>query len=329
MLYNFRIDKNKREEIIERLKVKSALSQGWGGGPEGGLSLSKDNFRKKVKNRYDLKTTRIPTNLTKIEGFRDSDIIVTPHLPKNGTFSIHVVDGDYPGSYEYIESDKNHLNHTIKVKASYGLNGNLSLYNKQVASWKGKLQWLGLPIIPINQFKADFVELINELKEDPKKEFVKSTIHDYLDKLQTKTQKYIASELQEISASGGEINFESICELILNEQGYETNKRHQYDGKGGDIDLICINDRTNISPFEQGESVLFVQIKKHTGTTKKRAIEQLLKMMDQDSDSNGCVMTLADKFSDDAIELAEENGIVLIDGNTISELMMSVMVDKI
>lgn len=330
MLYNFRIDREKRSTLIKRIKKDSVLSQGWGGGKDGGLSLLDiDNFKNRVQQRYDLKTTRIPTNLMKIRSFKDSDIIIVPHLPINGTFSIHIVEGDFPNCYTYLENDDAHLNHTIKLKEPYGLEGNLSLYNAQIAAWKGKLQWMRLPILPINKFKSDFDVLINELRDNPEKEFQKSDLQEYLEKLQNESLDFIKGSLAKISPSGGEINFEAVCELILANQGYSIAERNMYDGEGGDVDLVCVKDRSNISPFEEGEETLYVQIKKHKGTSNKDGIDQLLNMIEKTPGANGCLISLADHFTDNAIKIAEKEGVVLINGRTVSELLMSVMINKV
>lgn len=331
MIYNFRFDRNRRNLVLERLKEQSLLSQGWGGKRNDNLSLEndKDTFQERVKDYYDLRTTRIPTNLTKIRGFKDNDILVVPHLPEEKTFSIHIVDGNFPDCYRYLDDDEHHLKHTIKIKKSYGLEGNLSLYNSLIAPWKGKLQWMRLPILPMNQFKNEFHQLLSELRESPDKAYQKSDLEEYLDQLQKSILTFISQELGKISPSGGDINFESVCETILTNQGYEITNKNVYDGEGGDIDLICVKDRSNISPFEQGEETLFVQIKKHKGTTNKYGIDQLLNMMQNNRNANGCLITLAEEFTKEASTLAEENGIVLINGNTVSELLMSVMIDRI
>lgn len=331
MIYNFRIDRNRRDEIIKRLKKQFLLSQGWGGGEEGGLSLkeNKENFQSLVQKRYDLRTTRIPTNLTKIRGFNDNDIIIVPHIPENLKFSILVVDGDFENSYEYNDSDEFHLNHTIRIKESYGLDGNLSMYNSLIAPWKGKLQWMRLPVLPINKYKQEFQQLLNNLREDHNAEFGKSTLEEHLENIQNDTLVFLSNKLQELNPSGGEINFESVCEYILKHNGYEITRRNMYDGKGGDVDLVCVKERADISPFEQGEETLYVQIKKHKGTTDKKGVEQLLNMMENNSSSNGCVISLAEDFSEGAVEIAEENAIVLINGKDISELLMSVMAGRV
>lgn len=330
MIYNFRFDRGRKKEILKRLKSDRVLSQGWGGGKEC-IPLTDDlnTIRAKIKERYDLKTTRIPTNLSKIKGFKDGDILITPHLPSEKKFSIHIVDGDFPNCYSCKESDMTNMNHRIKIKKSYGLDGNLSLYNSEVATWKGKLQWMRLPILPINQYKNEFAVLISELSKDPKIEYKKSDLSEYLEKVQSETLKFIKTRLQEINPSNDVISFESICETVLANQGYKIVNRNFYDGAGGDADLVCEKDRSNISPFEQGQDILYVQIKKHKGTTNEGAIDQLLKMIEKNENAKGCVITLADNFTKEAINIADEEGIVLMDGNTISELLMAVMIDQV
>jgi len=331
MIYNFRIDRNNRDEILRRIKEISLLSQGWGGGEEGGLSLieNEDNFQYLVQKRYELNTTRIPTNLTKIRGFKDNDIIVVPHLPEDRKFSIFVVDGDYEDCYIYNETDDLNLNHTIKIKEAYGIDGNLSMYHSLVASWKGKLQWMRLPILPINQYKTEFHQLLSELRDNSNLEFGKSSLQEHLEIIHTETLKFLSRKLQNISPSGGEINFEAVCEYVLMHNGYEITKRNEYDGEGGDVDLVCVKEKADISPFEQGEETLYVQIKKHKGTSNKKGVEQLLNMLNKNSRANGCLISLAENFSDDAVTIANENGIVLINGLDLSDLLIAVMTDRI
>lgn len=330
MIYNFRFDRGKKDEILKRIRLDRELSQGWGGG-EVGISLEQDldQIREKITECYDLKTTRIPTNLSKIKGFKDGDILITPHLPSEKTFSIHIVDGNFPECYSCVTSDETNMNHRIKIKHSYGLDGNLSLYNSEVAYWKGKLQWMRLPVLPMNQYKNEFTELINELRKDSSKKYNKSELSEYLENLQYQTSEFVRSKLQKINPSNDTISFESICESVLDNQGYKIVNRNVYDGEGGDVDLVCEKDRANISPFEQGQDTLYVQIKKHKGISNEDAINQLLIMMKKNENANGCVITLAKKFTDEALRMAEKEGIVLINGDAICELLMGVMVDKI
>ena len=79
MIYNFRIDRENREFLKKELINENIIYQGW-----GNFSLNEDNFISKTKNHYYLRTTRIPSNLTKMKNFHDGDILLIPHFPKEG-----------------------------------------------------------------------------------------------------------------------------------------------------------------------------------------------------------------------------------------------------
>jgi hypothetical protein len=52
-------------------------------------------------------------------------------------------------------------------------------------------------------------------------------------------------------------------------------------------------------------------------------------MMDKSSSTNGCLISLAENFSDDALKLADDNAIVLINGMDLSDLLLAVMMERV
>ncbi|MBW8003192.1 MAG: restriction endonuclease [Planctomycetes bacterium] len=323
MIYNFRIDRKNVPEIIKRLEKQNMLSQGWGGGSEATLNIDDENYTIKCKDHYELASTRIPTNLQRIMDFQDGDIIVTPHLPENGKLSIHLIDGTYPHCYVYLSKDEYHLNNRIRIRKSYGLIGNISIYNHKLASWYGRLQWLRLPILQIERDFTAFQEIIAELEKNPAAQIEKSYLDDYLNSLTNKTIRSVRDELRKINPSNSNISFESVCENLLSSYGYVVQHKHVFDRKGGDVDLWCTRERSDISPFETGQVTLFVQVKKHEGSTDEEAVKQVLQLMKENLTADGCVMSLADDFTRKAQELAEQNGVLLLEGNSIARLLLS------
>ena len=320
MIYNFRFDRERRDTILKRLENDSVLCQGWGGGQEGDLDLRQDNFRERTVNRYGMDTTHIPSNLTTMRDLEDGDLLVVPHLPKRNTVSIHEVDGDYPRCYDYAENDDTSLNHRLHIRTSWGLRGNIDVNTWKLAPWKAKLPWLRYPVLPIEEYEPHFREIIEKLKENPEREFGASTLEQYLQDLETQLIKDTQSRLERILPSGTGISFEEVCKLLLTSAGYEVTDRHRYDGEGGDVDFVL--SRANVSSFETDQTVLFVQVKKHKDETGKKAVQQVLKMMKQEPNADGCVITLADRFSDKARALARNNGIALVDGPTTCRLLI-------
>jgi predicted Mrr-cat superfamily restriction endonuclease len=65
---------------------------------------------------------------------------------------------------------------------------------------------------------------------------------------------------------------------------------------------------------------LFVQVKKHSGTTSEDGVRQLIRRIADEQAATACLMSLSDEFSKEAEELAKSEGILLMDGTTICEL---------
>lgn len=198
----------------------------------------------------------------------------------------------------------------------------MSIYNLGLTLWYGKLQWLRLPFLPIPQFEADFQHIINQLEQAPERRLEASKLSEFIAQLRTRVMAQLKAELQQIKASSADISLEAICERLLLSKGYRVAARNQYDSAGGDVDLRCMRERSDASPFETGQTLLFVQVKKHVGTTDEWAVNQLLKMIAQEPLADGCVMSLGDSFTEAAQNLAEKNGILLMNGDTVCRLLL-------
>jgi hypothetical protein len=298
------------------------LSEGWGGGRGVNLNIGNPDFVASCTSYYKLATTRVPSNLTRIRDLKRGDLLVSPHLPGDGEVSIHVVADDYPACYEYVLDDDTHQNHRIAIQRSYGLDGEVSIQNLSLAEWYGKLQWLRLPLIPIPQHESAFRGIVDMLDKCPGTTFGASKLGEYLDQLRAEVMVQLKSELQKIRPSGTEISFEAICERLVVAAGYQVVARNQYDREGGDVDLRCVRDRADASPFEAGQTTLFVQVKKHTGETDHLSANQLLAMIAREPSADGCVMSLGDRFSEGAKDLAQKNGVLLMTGDVVCRLLV-------
>ena len=327
MIYNFRHDRGRAGEVSARIRDHKEISQGWGGGLEANLDLHQEDFVSKTfayyKGEY-CRTTRIPSNLTRIRDFKDGDMLVMPHLPEFGKVSVHIVDGDYPNCYRYETADDTHQNHRIKINDSFGLDGEFDIYSTELLEYRASLRSLQLPVLPIRYFFEVFSDIVKANRSDPSHRIVKSELEEFLNGVVYDGIKNVVTEkLRSMPALGSGISFEGICERLVQINGYKIENRNQYDRQGGDIDLRCIRSRRDISIFESGEITLCVQIKKHWEKTNEDAVKQVLKMLDNEPRADGCVMSMADGFTDEAIRLAESNGIVLLNRDDICGLLMS------
>ena len=323
VFYNFRFDREQLQVVLDRLRNEKVLSQGWSGHKGDNLPVTTDDFIPRCKATYNLATTRVPSNLTWMRSFRDGDVLVVPHLPDYGRVSMHVVDGDFPKCYEYRVDDSTHLGHAIRVKESVGLDGEISIHNLHLTGWYAKLQWLRLPIIRVPQFEPELSFVLDRARKGEK--FGRSGMDDFLASITDDALAAIRSKLQKVSPAGGPISFEGVCERLLVSHGYEIVGRNEYDGKGSDVDLRCVRKHGDATPFESGQVTLVVQVKRHEGESGPEAVQQLVKVVGEDPSTQGCVMSLGESFSSEAEALADDNGIVLMDGSTISRLLLRVL----
>ena len=325
MIYNFRHDKERTGEVLTRIRDDKEISQGWGGGEEANLDLRQEDFVGKTFTYYEgeyCRTTRIPSNLTRIRDFNDGDMLVMPHLPEYGKVSIHIVDGDYPSCYRYETADDTDQNHRIKIKDSFGLHGEFSIYGTELLEYRASLRSLQFPVLPIPYFFDIFSNIVKANRSSQSYRIDESKMEGFLNNIYKEIKNVVTKKLRYMPASGGEISFESLCERLLQINGYTIERRNQYDRQGGDIDLRCKRSRRDTFVFETGEVTLFVQIKKHEGNTDEYAVKQVLKMLKKEPYADGCVMSMADGFTDEATRLAKKHGIVLMNSDEICRLLM-------
>ncbi|TFD97071.1 restriction endonuclease [Jeotgalibacillus sp. R-1-5s-1] len=321
MIFNFRIDRTQRDFLKTKLISENIIYQGWGKN-----DLADKQFSVETESYYNLKTKRIPNNLKKIRTFVQGDILIVPHFPSDGCMSILVVEGNYPNNYTWQPGQVRDLNHGIKIKEAYGLNGTISIYHYLLVKWYGKLSGMRLPITEMRQMDDIVHKLLGILRQDPDHQFEKSTMTDYLENQTSLLLKTLQDQLYHLDASRSDLSFEKVCENLIEQYGYECVDRNCYDGKGGDADLIFLKKSDQGSPFETGDSYLFVQIKKHRGETDEQAIRQLTQIMQSKLEyapANACAITLADTFSPAAQSLADDTGIKTITGPELCRLLIS------
>ena len=325
MIYNFRHDRSKTKEICKRIRINGVVSQGWGGGENGGLDLRENDFVGRTCRLYDLKTTNVATNLSRMRDFKDGDVLVLPHLPTYGTVSLHIVDGNFGDCYEYEQSDPTHQNHRISVSRSFGLDGEIVMRNVGLRAYHARLRYLRLPVLRIPDLENAFKEIMSAMELDTNAQFAASGLDDFLEKAAGEVADRVAMQMRAILPSGAGISFERVCERILVENGYEVVARNQFDGRGADADVVCTRSRSDLSSFETGDIMLYVQIKKHRGETGVKAVNQVINKLQSDPNADGCVMSAADGFTNPARNLAEQHGIALLNNMEICRLLLPLL----
>ncbi|WP_404405134.1 restriction endonuclease [Jeotgalibacillus malaysiensis] len=312
MIYNFRIDRTKRAFLREQLLNKSILYQGWGAVP-----LTDEKFSVKTVTHYKLKSKHLPNNLKRMRQFKKGDVLMVPHFPGRGYLTLLIVAADYPDCYVWNDNSENSLNHGIRVSEVYGLDKSISMYHFSLVKWYGKLPGMRMPVYKAGDLAEPVEQLLTVLRNNPEYIFEKSTVTEYLESLAEQPLNRMQEQLYHLNASRSALSFEKMCEHLIERYGYELVKRNCFDRDGGDADAIFFNHGEHETPFGPAKSYLFVQIKKHRGTTREHAFHQLIKIMQTKSDltpATGCVITLADSFAEEALKLGSDEGIRSING---------------
>lgn len=320
MIYTVRIARNERSFLEENIrKQNSVFYLGW-----GEFSLLEENFTAMTCEYYSRKP-HIPNSLKKIRHFSDGDLLLVPNFPSNKLLTILEVNGNFPNNYTWNKGNPSHLNHGIHIKNCYGLEGNISMHHHLLVKWYGKSRGMQLPINNTTHIRSELQEIITTLKKNPEQPFSKSTIEDYLIAQSTSLLNQFKEQLYRLNPNNSDLSFEKIIENLIRQNGYELHSRNIYDKNGGDADLIFSKEHEATTPFEIGLSYLFVQVKKHRGTTDEKGVDQLIKIMDSKrefSPAKGCLITLADDCSEETYQMAEDAGIKIITGIELCRLLI-------
>lgn len=100
-----------------------------------------------------------------------------------------------------------------------------------------------------------------------------------------------------------------------------------YAGKKGDVDVIAV--------FDTIRTIINVQVKHYRGETSSWAIEQILEFSkEREGSFDGYnrqywVITSSDYFSQESINLAQENNIILIDGKQFTRMLLDIGLESL
>jgi hypothetical protein len=116
-------------------------------------------------------------------------------------------------------------------------------------------------------------------------------------------------------------DFKKLVKRYMGDNGFEILKSNSYDRQGGDIDLLCSKDIQADTPFEPKiiNLTYCIQIKKHKNLSNSTGVHQLIKMeenlnLERSNIVQKILISLAEGFTEDCIDLAEEKNVLLLSG---------------
>ena len=340
----FRINYDKEFEFIRNELLKGTLRQGWGA---SGMDVTKsvDEFSVAWQKNWgeedsEKKITRKYNNICIMKEIKIDDIIIIPkvsilHEDSGRFFTVARCKKPYSFSLPYNE--KNDFGHCIGIEplfsVPYDFNGESQSVSNKFGVYRSALNR-----VYISDFCLAVDSLINTYKHGA--DFFSEQSGNYLKILSDTTMDARESYLDKMV---GEMQkwqnktLENIIEQLFNKNGYATKKQNHYDGEGGDIDLVfqSYNENTLLSNIydltdKDNAPDIYVQAKKkrHTDYNDINGIEQLLQMESKSGKHNILiVINLADDFTKDAKQRAEDNGVILLNGKNFASLLVRYGID--
>lgn len=315
-VFVFRIDYSDGNEFVGQELRAGRLRQGWGAasliGPGGDRTYAgsgtfvdqtmvrwEGTSREAAQARYDI--------LYPMLEMKAGDLVVVPKFPDpyGRTFIVAEVTGDY----RFEQTAWNDYGHVIPVNAGsireFGHDDSLDA--KRVS---GKFTSYRRAIN--NVWNEVFLEAVNNLWVDGGQLGTQGLKARWGQDVKSGILEQVRSLLHDLPPSA----IEDLVRKAFVGAGYEFVRRHQFDGRGGDADLVFDISLPLLSEVQDTPLKMFVQVKKRVGSDKRDTVglDQLMRIAADEPMALKTLFTTADEVSPQAAEMAQENGITIICG---------------
>ena len=321
-VFVFRIADN---DFVKSEISKGRLRQGWG---DSTSDLTDTPLEKWVKSKSDAKPNEDDykyyaskyKNLVKMLDIKAGDILIIPKVPDYNTFTVCRASGGYTFT-EPQWFDGNDYYHTIPIDSdsirefNYHANEKCKIIHAKFRAYQS----------PVNRvWNEDVIQAVNKL----------ISIDSVISELSTADiVKEIKDDIFKTSAIDrfrnlGNRETEKMVQLIFEKLGYEFIGSNSYDREGGDADLIFADNSfgelmdAGINSSEISGKV-FVQVKNKYGTDNDdvKGVKQLIQRTENENAAAKILISTADKFTSECIQLANRNNILLINAKGFLNLL--------
>ena len=200
-------------------------------------------------------------------------------------------------------------------------------------AWCRKAEWITSQPIPRNRAHGDLRRRMKAQQTCVECSNLKSSIEHALarespvaitDELLSGTAKAVKNALWKSIDDRG---LEELVRQLATASGAEAYIPPKKQAGDGDVDVVA-NYGTHI-PHADARVTIGFQVKQHQGVTDVGAVQQLQGPLAREDIHQGCVVTTAEKFSPEAIQLANEERILLINGEMLAEWIISIGTDRL
>lgn len=337
--YVFRINYGSCYEFIREKALNGELRQGWGA---EGMSVVEpcEAFMEAWHNVWGMDDAngryiiRKYNNIRTMLEIEPGDIIIIPKLSMNSkndmqSFLIAECKGKY--SFSPINNDFGHI---INIKPIASCPYAHNSYSHTVAA---KFKSYRKAVNKV--YSESFIESVDALIGEYlcNKENFQTADYSNIKKLSAPTsdaqKQYYKSILDTINNWDSSI-LEKIIVELFEKNGYVITGRNQYDGKGGDIDIVLnsfVPNTLMADVFSFSKDLhspeVRIQAKKKSGEKDENDIEgvkQLIQMKKYDHSENAIniLISTIESFNEETKEMAAKENIILIGGYEFASLLV-------
>lgn len=326
-------------DFIKKEITEGRLRQGWGNSASNLKGVSIEEWVEKQCTRYpeeDKETNEEYYKkryklLSKMQEIKEGDIIIIPKTPDNNKFVVCQAGGEYTfikpeGFHNSDGAEVDDFYHVIPIVKdsirvfSYHANENCKKIHAKIGSYRK----------PVNcVYREDIIEPAKEListaanvEEQPLEDLIKEIKKDIFEK----------HAIGRIRALGNR-DTERITKMIFEKMGYEFIRPNSFNGEGGDADLIFADnsfgelaDVSLNSSEVSGEVFVQVKNKRDIDDEDFKGVEQLINRAKDENVPVKILISTASSFTSKCIEMANQNNVLLIDGNGFLNLIFKYVV---
>lgn len=318
--YIFRIETNseyKRSELRTGI-----LRQGWGIKglqfvEQDGTLVSKNTWKERWLKTWESKEKAISKykNLKTMLEMKKGDIVLIPKFPQWNTLTIaQITEG-----YEYdLDESIGDFGHKLKIDINkakyfaYDANEYSKLIHSKLRSYQSPLN--RVQMAKVRKAMKTLIDTESDTSIKDISEIVKASFFGNTKELKDKLFDTRPNDI------------EKLAEKIFTKAGYTLINRNSYDCEGGDADLVFQKSLDIISEFSSNDIDyrIFVQVKKKQGKdwNELEGIDQLMKITENEVGNFAKVLISTSEFSSMTKDLAKENDVVLIGGDSLIKLIL-------
>jgi HJR/Mrr/RecB family endonuclease len=251
------------------------------------------------------------------------DRIVIPKMPTWGSFCIALVKEPYEfDTSKRADPDDDDFRHVVPLQSELRIVPHLSSADAQIVAASLKGYQAAVSAV----YKASVRNAIEAIINTQSTTTSGDVAALFREVGKAATEKIVDELMNKLAGLQPNV-FEQFIREMLKLGGYRILKTNQYDGEGGDADLIAEAEMPPLAAAFEQQSILLMQIKKKSGIDYDdvQAINQLARMAQTYPGAVLVVVSTADKFTDACLSAAKDRRVVLINGRTLARLLLRYM----